>query len=172
MFLIKCCTEVKPVVVRTCKTTIISFIFTGISQGIFFSYQGFLSWTLTTHRTEGKRGNHLLFCSTTFTYSQTFRQLFATSHARWLSHTFNHTTSITQTATWLDLPTYRITMWWIDDMIIVGGSGGVGVLTSYQIFKKGGLTGPQLWEGVAGKERVTFFRGGGLQFKKKNKRKN
>ena len=27
------------------------------------------------------------------------------------------------------------------------------------MFKKGGLTGPQLLEGVAGKEGVTFFRG-------------
>ena len=27
--------------------------------------------------------------------------------------------------------------------------------------KRGGLTGPQLLEGVAGKEGVTFFRGGG-----------
>ena len=26
-------------------------------------------------------------------------------------------------------------------------------------FKKGGMTGPQLLEGVAGKEGVTFFRG-------------
>ena len=42
-------------------------------------------------------------------------------------------------------------------------------------FKKGagGLAGPQLLEGVAGKERVTFFRGegegaeGGLQFSQK-----
>ena len=36
-----------------------------------------------------------------------------------------------------------------------------GDWTSYQIFKEPpGLTGPQLWEGVAGKEGVTFFRWG------------
>ena len=47
----------------------------------------------------------------------------------------------------------------------------LGVWTSYQIFKKGGLTGPQLWEGgVAGKEGANFFSGGegGCNFTKKN----
>ena len=47
-----------------------------------------------------------------------------------------------------------------------GGGGGVGVggWSSYKPFKKrggGDLTGTQLWEGVAGKEEVTFFRGEG-----------
>ena len=43
-----------------------------------------------------------------------------------------------------------------------------GGRTSYQIFKKGGLTGPQVWEGVAGKEEVIFFkRGGGAILQKK-----
>ena len=39
-----------------------------------------------------------------------------------------------------------------------GGGGGLNL----QIFKKGGggLTRPQLLEGIAGKEGVTFFRGG------------
>ena len=47
-------------------------------------------------------------------------------------------------------------------------AGEGGVWTSNQIFKKGGsLTGPQLLEGVAWKEAVTFFRGGGALFTKK-----
>ena len=37
--------------------------------------------------------------------------------------------------------------------------------------KTGGLTGPQLWEGVAGKEEGNFFQGG-LQFLQKNKVKS
>ena len=35
-----------------------------------------------------------------------------------------------------------------------------GGLSLQPNFQKGGLTGPQLLEGVAGKEGVTFFRGG------------
>ena len=37
---------------------------------------------------------------------------------------------------------------------------GGGGCASNQIVKKGALTGPQLLESVAGKEGVTFFRGG------------
>ena len=41
--------------------------------------------------------------------------------------------------------------------------------------KRGGFTGPQIWEAVAGKEGLTFFRGGtrggGVQFYEKNKLK-
>ena len=40
-----------------------------------------------------------------------------------------------------------------------------GDSASNQILKKGGggLTGPQVLEGFAGREGVTFFRGGGVQ---------
>ena len=38
-----------------------------------------------------------------------------------------------------------------------GGGGQLNLLPNFQ--KGGGLTGPQLWDGVAGKEGVTFFRG-------------
>ena len=48
------------------------------------------------------------------------------------------------------------------------GAGGVSLQPNFQ--KGGGLTGPQLLEGVAGKEGVTFFRG--LQFSHKNKLKS
>ena len=44
---------------------------------------------------------------------------------------------------------------------------------SYQSFKKGGLTGPQLWEGVPGKEAGSFFQWGeGCNFYKKTKLKS
>ena len=56
-------------------------------------------------------------------------------------------------------------------MIILCTHFLLGDWTSYQIFERGGLTRPQLKEGVAGKEGVPFCRGG-LQFKKKNKVKS
>ena len=68
---------------------------------------------------QGKWGDHLLFHSTTSTCSRTFRHLFSTLHVRWLSHIFNHTTCIYQTATWWDLPPYQITIWLIDDVTLV-----------------------------------------------------
>ena len=43
-----------------------------------------------------------------------------------------------------------------------------GVEPPTKFSKRGGLTGPQLWEGVAGKEEVTFFRGVAIFRKKKN----
>ena len=64
-----------------------------------FFYQGFFSRTLTTHGTAGKGGDHLLFHSTIFTRSQTFRHLFATLHVRLLLHIFNRTACMYQTAT-------------------------------------------------------------------------
>ena len=39
-----------------------------------------------------------------------------------------------------------------------------GVEPPMKFSKMGGLTGPQLFEGVAGKEGDDFFQGGGLQF--------
>ena len=78
-------------------------------------YQGFLSQTLTIHRTAG---DHLLFHPTTSTRSRTFRHLFATLHVRWLSHIFNRTACIYQTATRWDLPPYWITILLIDDVTL------------------------------------------------------
>ena len=78
----------------------------------FFFYQGFLSLTLTTHRTAGKGLDHFLFHSTTFIRSRTFRHLFATLHVRWLSHIFN------RTALFLITP-YRITIIFIDDVKLI-----------------------------------------------------
>ena len=75
--------------------------------------------TVTTHRTAGKGGDHLLFHSTTSTRSRVFRHLFATLHVRWLSHIFNRTACIYQTATRWGLPPYRITIWLIDVVILI-----------------------------------------------------
>ena len=49
----------------------------------------------------------------------------------------------------------------------LSADGGEEVEPPTKFSKKGGLTGPQFWEGVAGKEGVTFFRGGGCNFTKK-----
>ena len=85
----------------------------------FFSIRIFFHghWQLTGQ--QGKGGDHLLFHSTTSTRSRTFRHLFATLHVRWLSHIFNRTACIYQTATWWDLPSYWITICLIDDVNLV-----------------------------------------------------
>ena len=68
---------------------------------------------------QGKGGNHFLSHSTTSTDSRIFRHLFATLHVRWLSHIFNRTTCIYQTATRWNLPPYRITIWLNDNVKLV-----------------------------------------------------
>ena len=84
-----------------------------------FSIRGFFHghWQLTGQ--EGKGGDHFLFDSTTSTRSRTFRHLFATLHVRWLSHIFNRNAYIYQTATRWDLPPYQITIWLIDDVMLI-----------------------------------------------------
>ena len=84
----------------------------------FFSIRVFFHghWRFTGQQAKG--GGHLLFHSSTSTRSQTFRHLFATLHVRWLSHIFNRTACIYQTATQWDLPPYWITIWLIDDVTI------------------------------------------------------
>ena len=86
----------------------------------FFLLSGFSFMDTDNSQDSGGRGgDHLLFHSTTFTRSQTFRHLFATFHVRWLSHIFNRNACIYQTATRWDLPPYRITIWLIDDVILI-----------------------------------------------------
>ena len=87
------------------------------SKGFFF-YQDFFSWTLTTHRTAGEERGPSFIPLYHSIHSRTFRH-FATLHVRWLSHIFNRTTCIYQTATPWDLPPYRITIWLIDDVTLV-----------------------------------------------------
>ena len=83
---------------------------------IFFSITVFFHrhWQFTGQKRKGRGGNHLLFYSTTSTRSRILRHLFATLHVRWLSRIFNRNACVYQTATWWDLPPYRITIWLID----------------------------------------------------------
>ena len=46
-------------------------------------------------------------------------QTFAILHVRWLSHIFNRNACIYQTATRWDLPPDRITIWLIDDVMLI-----------------------------------------------------
>ena len=73
----------------------------------FFFYQGFLWQTLNTHRTAEAGRDHLLFHCTTSTCLRTFRHLFAILNVRWLSHIFNCTARIYQTATVIYLLPYQ-----------------------------------------------------------------
>ena len=60
-------------------------IFATFCNVFFFFLSEFSSQPLAIHRTAGKRGDHLLFHSTTSTRWRTLRHLFATLHVRWLS---------------------------------------------------------------------------------------
>ena len=86
---------------------------------LFFFLSGF-SFT-DTDNSQDRRGREgtILLHSTTSTRSPTFRHLFASLHLRWLSHIFNRNACIYQTATRWDLPPYRITIWLIDDVILI-----------------------------------------------------
>ena len=84
----------------------------------FFSIRAFFHrhWQLTGQ--QGKGGDYILFHSTTSTGSQTFRHLFAAMRMR-RSHIFNRNACIYQTVTRWDLPPYRITIWLIDDVMLI-----------------------------------------------------
>ena len=78
------------------------YIFTYIYIYIYiYLYQGFLSRTLTTHRTaEERRGPSFIPLHSTISIrSQTLRHLFASLHLRQLSHIFNRNACVYQTAT-------------------------------------------------------------------------
>ena len=86
---------------------------------ILFSIRVFFHghWQFTGR--QGKGGDHILFHSTTSTRSRTFRHSFATLHVRWPSYIFNRKACIYQTSTRWDLAPYRITIWLIDDVILI-----------------------------------------------------
>ena len=90
-----------------------------IHKSLFFSLRIFFHghWQLLGQ--QGKGVDHLLFHSTTSTRSRKFRHLFATLHVRWLSHIFNRNACIYQTATRWDLPPHRITIWLIDNVMLI-----------------------------------------------------
>ena len=88
--------------------------FSRLNSCDFFFLSGFLHRHWRFIGQQGKRGDHLLFHSTTSTRSRTLGHLFATLHVRWLSRIFNLNACVYQTATHWDLPPYRITIWVID----------------------------------------------------------
>ena len=87
------------------------------SRFCFFFYQGFLSRTLTTHRTAGE-GRGPSFIPLYHFHPLTNVETFAILHVRWLSRIFNRNACIYQTATRWDVPPYRITIWLIDDVTL------------------------------------------------------
>ena len=78
----------------------------------------FLFHSTTSTRSETFRDLFALFHSTTSTHSQTFRQLFAILHMRRVSHIFNCNVCIYHAATRWVLPPYRITISFIDYVIL------------------------------------------------------
>ena len=99
----------------------------------FFFYQGFLSRTLTTHRTAGEGRGPSFIPLYHFHRSRTLRHLFATLHVRWLSHIFNRNACIYQTATRWDFTTlsnyhlidwccevnFSLFTWWFDTKFLL-----------------------------------------------------
>ena len=85
---------------------------------IFF-YQGFLSRTLTTHSSAGK-GRGLSFIPLYHFYPLTNMQTFICNFACEMTITyFCRTACIYQIATRWDLPPYRITIWFINDVTLL-----------------------------------------------------
>ena len=80
----------------------------------FFSIRVFFHrhWQFTGQQEKG--GSHRSFHSTPSTSSQALRGLFATLHVRWLSRIFKRNACVYQTASWSNLPPYRITIWLIE----------------------------------------------------------
>ena len=88
----------------------------------FFCFFFLLEFSFTdTDDSPGSRERvgTILFHSITSTRTRTFKYSFATLHVRWLSHVFNRTPCIYQTATRWDLPPYRVTIWSIDDVMLI-----------------------------------------------------
>ena len=99
-----------------CKITLSSRNFK-LFNFFFFFYQGFLSQTLATHKTAVERRGQFFPHSIKSTCSRIFKHLFETLHVRWLSHIFNRTACIYQTATRWDLQpfyNYHLIDWWCE----------------------------------------------------------
>ena len=88
-------------------------------QNFFFCEGFFFMDTDDSQDSRGEAEDHFLFHSTTWTRSQIIRHLFATFHVRWLSHIFKCTACIYQTVTRRDLPPYQITIWLVDNVMLV-----------------------------------------------------
>ena len=83
---------------------------------IWFLFLSGFSFTDTddSQHSRGREGN-IFYSTLPLPPAQTFRHSFANLHVRWLPHIFNRIACIYQTATWWDLPPYRITNRLIDD---------------------------------------------------------
>ena len=99
---------------------IVSKTFTWRFWYLFSFYQGFLSRTLTTHRTVAEgRGDHL-YSTLPFPPAHAHSDIyFSTLHVRRLSHISNRTACIYQADTRWDLTPYQITIWLIDDVMLI-----------------------------------------------------
>ena len=91
----------------------------GIERNQFFSIRVFLHrhWLFT--REQERRRDHLLFQFIISTCSRTFRHSFEVLYMRWLSCNFNRIVCVYQAVTRWNIPPYWITIWLIDDAILV-----------------------------------------------------
>ena len=89
------------------------------TANISFFIRVFFQWHWQFTGQQGKGRNHPLFLSTTSTRWQTFRHLSATLHLIWLPRIFNRTACIYETVTRWDLPPCWITVWLIDDVMLI-----------------------------------------------------
>ena len=109
----------------------------------FFSIRIFFHghWRLTGQ--QGKGGNHLCSTLTLPLVHEHSDIYFATLHVRWLLRISNCTACIYQAATRWDLPPYRITIWLIDNVMLIFVCLLVdliqGFCYSYLTLKTGGL---------------------------------
>ena len=67
----------------------------------------------------GREGNHLYPTLPLPPAHEHSNIYFATLHVRWQSHISNRTAGIYQAATRWDLPPYRITVWLIDNVMLI-----------------------------------------------------
>ena len=90
-----------------------------VTWHLFFSIRIFFHghWRLTGE--QGKGGDHLCSTLTLPLVHEHSDIYFATLHMRWLSRISNCTACIYQAATRWDLPPYRITIWLIDDVMLI-----------------------------------------------------
>ena len=84
---------------------------------IFFSEFPFTDFS-DSQKSRGGR-NHVLFLSATSTCLRLFRYLFATLYVRWIPSNFNLIACTYQTTTRCDLPPYWITIWLIDNAMLI-----------------------------------------------------
>ena len=96
-------------------------LLTNEQQEFFFFFVSGFSFTDTDESQESREREETNFYSTlpllpAHEHSDIY---FATLQVRWISHISNRTASIYQNVSRWDLPPYRITVWLIDDVILI-----------------------------------------------------